>query len=326
MKTPRREKPFGKPYRDREESGRDHGSHRKDDRPKPDWRAGKDDRRGGQKTEKPSRHKSGAPGRGPRNPGPKPEPYVPAHEQEMDRPEGIRLNKAMAEAGVASRRNADELISAGRVKVNGAITKDLSTRVKPHDKIELDGEPIGRQERRRYILLNKPKDTITTTSDDRGRKTVLDLIGAKERLFPVGRLDRNTTGVLLLTNDGDLAFRLTHPRYEVEREYEALLDRELDLSDAKAIAAGVQIGPDERSQPCIISVNDKNGADVQIVIREGKNREVRRMFESRGYRVEKLNRIAYAGVATTGLRRGEWRELNREEVRQLRSKVKLDRR
>lgn len=236
----------------------------------------------------------------------------------------IRLNKAIADAGIASRRKADELIAAGRVRVNGKVLTELGTQVERSDRIEVDGKLIGNPDRQRYILLNKPKDTITTTKDERGRRTVTDLVGARERLFPVGRLDRNTTGVLLLTNDGDLAFRLTHPRYEIEREYEVVLDKEIALNDARAIAQGVPIGKGEKSQPCYVSVEERERRNVIVVIREGKNREVRRMFESKGYEVKRLNRTSYAGLTYSGLRRGEWRELKRHEVRELRKLVRLE--
>ena len=236
---------------------------------------------------------------------------------------GTRLNKALAEAGVASRRKADEYIAAGRVKVNGKVVAELGTRVGPDDRITLDGEPIGIQAKRRYILLNKPKDAITTTQDEKGRRTVMDLLNVRERIFPVGRLDRNTTGLLLLTNDGDFAFRLTHPRYGIERVYEAVLDKPISLRDARAIAKGVKIGHDEHAQPCFISVEEKDGSNVVVAIKEGKNREVRRMFEARGYFVRKLNRTSYGGLTIQGVRRGEWRELKPSEVREIKKRLKL---
>lgn len=236
---------------------------------------------------------------------------------------GTRLNKALADIGIASRRKADELIAGGRVKVNGKVVTELGTRVGPNDKILLDGEPVGIQPKRKYILLNKPKDAITTTSDEKGRRTVMDVLKVPDRLFPVGRLDRNTTGLLLLTNDGELAFRLAHPRYGVERVYEAILDKEISLNDARTIAKGVPIGQGERSQPCFVSVEEKDRHHVVVMIREGKNREVRRMFEAKGYLVKKLNRTSYAGLSIEGVRRGEWRELKKSEVEELRRLVKL---
>lgn len=236
----------------------------------------------------------------------------------------IRLNKAIADAGLMSRRKADEMIAAGEVRVNGMVVQELGMQVELSDKIEVRGKLIGNPDRERYILLNKPKDTITTTKDERGRRTVVDLVEAHERLFPVGRLDRHTTGVLLLTNDGDMAYRLTHPSYEIERVYEVVLDKEISLGDARAIAQGVPIGKGETSQPCYLSVEDSNRQNVTVVIREGKNREVRRMFESRDYQVKKLNRVSYAGLTYQGLQRGEWRELKKHEVRELRKRLKLD--
>lgn len=236
----------------------------------------------------------------------------------------IRLNKAIADAGIASRRKADEMIAAGRVRVNGTVVTELGMQVERNDRIEVEGKLIGNPDRERYILLNKPKDTITTTSDERGRMTVLDLVEAHERLFPVGRLDRNTTGVLLLTNDGDLAYRMTHPSYEVERVYDVTLDKEIALGDARAIAQGVPLGNGETSLPCYVSVEDGDRRNVTVVLREGKNREVRRMFEARGYDVKKLNRVSYAGLTCQGLQRGEWRELKKHEVRELRKRLKLE--
>ena len=238
--------------------------------------------------------------------------------------DGVRLNKAIADAGVASRRAADALIAEGRVRINGRVVTELGTRVGVNDQVSVDGKLIGLPERHVYILLNKPKDTITTTSDERGRRTVLDLIDLPQRLYPVGRLDRHTTGVLLLTNDGDLAHRLMHPRYGVERYYDVVIDRPLSFTDAKAIAAGgVDLGGGDITNSCDVFVDDRDRRNVAIMLREGKNREVRRLFEAFGYVVERLNRRAYAGLTTRGLARGEWRHLERNEINALRRLVSL---
>jgi 23S rRNA pseudouridine2605 synthase len=238
--------------------------------------------------------------------------------------DGMRLNKVIADAGVASRRAADAMIADGRVQINGRVVTELGVKVTPNDQVKVDGKIIGLPERHVYILLNKPKDTITTTSDERGRRTVLDLVEQQERLYPVGRLDRNTTGALVLTNDGDLAHRLMHPSYGVERHYEVGLDRPLSFSHAKEIArGGVDLGDGDITSACEVFVDDRDRRNVTIVLREGKNREVRRLFEAFDYTVEKLNRRAYAGLTTRGLARGEWRHLERNEVASLRHLVQL---
>ncbi|MBS1914355.1 MAG: rRNA pseudouridine synthase [Bacteroidetes bacterium] len=236
----------------------------------------------------------------------------------------MRLNKVLADAGVASRRAADELIAAGRVKVNGKVVTELGLRVDPRDRVMLDGQLIGDPERLVYYILNKPKDTITTTSDERGRRTVLDLVHTHERIYPVGRLDRNTTGVLILTNDGDLANRLMHPRYGVPRLYEVMLDRPLDLHHAKEIVQGVMLEGGEQTQPCELDVDARDRHSLAILLHEGKNREVRRIFEHFGYEVTRLDRKQYAGLTARGLARGEWRRLDRREISMLRRMVNLE--
>jgi 23S rRNA pseudouridine2605 synthase len=239
--------------------------------------------------------------------------------------EGIRINKMIADAGIASRRAADAMIEEGRVKINGKVVKELGTRVGPNDKVTVDNELIGDPARHVYILLNKPKDTITTTSDERGRRTVLDLIDYHDRIYPVGRLDRHTTGVLLLTNDGELANRLMHPSYEVERHYDVEIDKPLSLADAKKMAeGGIDLGEGDITGQCEVYVDDKDRRIVSITLREGKNREVRRLFDAFGYEVLRLQRKIYAGLTTRGLARGEWRHLERREVSALRRMVGLD--
>ena len=238
-------------------------------------------------------------------------------------PAGDRLNKVLASAGVASRGKADGMSAGGGVRVNGRVIVELGTRVHPTDEIAVGGRTIRSSNRRRYVLLNKPRDTISTASDERGRRTVVDLVGGPERLYPVGRLDRHTTGVLLLTNDGDLANRMMHPRYGIERIYRARLDKPISTAHAKKVAAGLDIGRGERSSPCDVSVRSDNAADVELQLAEGKNREVRRMFERLGYDVKRLDRIAYAGLSTRGLSRGAWRDLAPAEVRELMHRLGL---
>jgi pseudouridine synthase len=230
----------------------------------------------------------------------------------------------IADAGIASRRTADEMIAEGRVKVNGRVVTELGTRITSNDRVMVDGKLISDPERHVYILLNKPKDTITTTSDERGRRTVMDLIDTRERIYPVGRLDRNTTGVLLLTNDGDLANRLMHPRHGVARLYDVVLDKPLELRDARAITAGVELENGDKTQPCEIDMEDRDRQHLRITLYEGKNREVRRLFEHFGYEVTRLDRKLYAGLSARGLARGEWRRLERKEISSLRRLVDLE--
>jgi 23S rRNA pseudouridine2605 synthase len=238
--------------------------------------------------------------------------------------DGVRINKYLADAGIGARRAVEEYITAGMVKVNGTIVTDLSTRVQLEDFVTVKGEPVTDRRFLVYFLLNKPKDIITTASDELGRTTVLDLIRSKYRVFPVGRLDRNTTGALLITNDGDLAYRLTHPKFEIKREYKVGLDRDIDLRDARKISNGVDL-EDGRTGACEVFVEPKDHTVVRLILAEGKNREVRRIFESLGYEVKKLDRKRFATLSTTGLRRGEHRQLTKAEVRELRDLVGLDR-
>lgn len=235
----------------------------------------------------------------------------------------VRLNKYIADSGIASRRKADELIAAGEVRVNGKIVVEMGMKVKPTDKVSVKGDFIKTASRRFvYYLLNKPKDYITTTSDEFKRKTVMDIIRTRTRIFPVGRLDRNTTGVLLLTNDGELANRLTHPRYGVQRTYNVTLNKEIILDHAKAISEGVEL-EDGVTSPCQVFVNPKDYTKVLITITEGKNREVRRIFEKLGYDVRKLDRKLYAGLSNSGMKRGEYRQLTRNEILDIKKLVKL---
>ncbi|MFM2132986.1 MAG: hypothetical protein RL156_267, partial [Bacteroidota bacterium] len=214
---------------------------------------------------------------------------------EVSHTSDLRLNKFLADAGIASRRAADELIDAGVVKVNGRVVTEQGTKVHPADLVTVRGEPVSYIKHLTYLVLNKPKDYITTTSDEKGRKTVMDLIPLKQRLYPVGRLDRNTTGALIITNDGELATRLMHPKYEIEREYVVGLDKRLTTEHAKSVANGVTLD-DGTTGPAEVLINPEDRTEVRIILREGKNREVRRIFEHFGYEVVRLHRVRYAHV------------------------------
>ncbi|MCX6153535.1 MAG: pseudouridine synthase [Candidatus Kapabacteria bacterium] len=234
----------------------------------------------------------------------------------------LRLNKALADGGVASRRKADELIKSGAVSVNKKIVTDLATRVSKSDFITVNGDPITFYKHNTYLILNKPKDVITSASDELGRKTVLDIIRSRTRLFPVGRLDRNTTGVLLITNDGELTNRLTHPSFEIERTYFVTTDSALTAEHAKRISEGVEL-EDGLTQPCEIFIHPENRLKSVITLHEGKNREVRRLYEHFGYKVKSLDRKSFAGLTVTGLARGEYRHLTTREVFKLKRFAKM---
>lgn len=240
-------------------------------------------------------------------------------EQFVDPNEPIRLNKFLANAGVCSRREADEFITAGVVSVNGEVVTELGTKIKRSDVVKFHDEPVS-IERKAYVLLNKPKDCVTTSDDPQARLTVMDLVkgACNERIYPVGRLDRNTTGVLLLTNDGDLASKLTHPKYLKKKIYHVYLDKNLTKADMDQIAAGIQLEDGEIHADAISYSDDVKRDQVGIEIHSGKNRIVRRIFESLGYKVVKLDRVFFAGLTKKGLRRGEWRYLTEQEVNFLR--------
>ena len=240
-------------------------------------------------------------------------------EQFVDPNEPIRLNKFLANAGVCSRREADEFIAAGVVSVNGEVVTELGTKIKRGDEVKFHDQTVS-IERKIYVLLNKPKDTVTTSDDPQARRTVMDLVkgACNERIYPVGRLDRNTTGVLLLTNDGDLASKLTHPKYLKKKIYHVHLDKNLTKADMEQIAAGIQLDDGEIHADAISYTDDFKKDDVGIEIHSGKNRIVRRIFESLGYKVMKLDRVYFAGLTKKGLRRGEWRYLTEQEVNFLR--------
>ena len=233
----------------------------------------------------------------------------------MDPNEEIRLNKFMANAGICSRREADELIQQGLVKVNGVAITELGTKIKHDDVVEYNDKVVT-LENKCYILLNKPKDCVTTSDDPDGRLTVMDLVknACKERIYPVGRLDRNTTGVLLLTNDGDLASKLTHPKYVKKKIYQVWTDKDIAEEDMQRLADGIELedGPIHADAISYVNDHDKNQAGIEI--HSGRNRIVRRMFESLGYRVTKLDRVYFAGLTKKNLPRGRWRYLTQEEV------------
>ena len=224
----------------------------------------------------------------------------------------MRLNAWLARAGVASRRKADELIKAGRVTVNGEPGQ-LNTFVQARDDVRLDGEPLAKQ-RLAYVLLNKPAGVVTTARDPQRRTTVVDLVGHPARVVPVGRLDADTTGALLLTNDGELAHRLAHPRYEVDKVYEVETWTQPTDADLQRLREGVELD-DGRTRPA--RVRRLDGARIELTIHEGRNRQVKRMFEAVGHRVRRLHRSRYANLTVDGLAPGEWRELGQDEAHAL---------
>lgn len=226
----------------------------------------------------------------------------------------VRINKFLADAGVASRRKIDEMIMEGLVRVNGKLVDELGIKVTNADFITVNGDPVREVKHNIYILLNKPKNVITTTSDDHDRKTVLDIVKKEDRIFPVGRLDRNTTGVLLLTNDGELAYRLTHPKFEIEKTYKVKLDQELRSNHAKHISEGVTLDNGDQTGPCELTINPEDNTKIIVTLHEGKNREIRRIFEQFGYEVKQLERKFFAGLSTKGVTSGNYRHLTRPEV------------
>ncbi|MCM1310617.1 MAG: rRNA pseudouridine synthase [Bacteroides sp.] len=239
-------------------------------------------------------------------------------EPEIDPTAEIRLNKFIANAGICSRREADELIQKGEVKVNGNVVTELGTKITPKDVVEYNDKVVT-GERKCYVLLNKPKDCVTTSDDPNGRLTVMDLVknACEERIYPVGRLDRNTTGVLLLTNDGDLASKLTHPQYVKKKIYHVWTDHDIAEEDMQRIADGIELedGPIHADAISYANDTDKNQAGIEI--HSGRNRIVRRIFESLGYHVTKLDRVYFAGLTKKNLPRGRWRYLTQEEVNYL---------
>ncbi len=233
----------------------------------------------------------------------------------------IRLNRFIANAGICSRREADTYIASGVVMVNGQIVTELGTKVKPGDEVRFDNRVIT-PERRVYILLNKPKDVVTTTDDPHADRTVMDIVrdACEERIYPVGRLDRNTTGLLLLTNDGDLSKRLTHPSHKVEKIYQVTLDRTVSAGDIRKLAEGMDLEDGFIAADAVSFVEGHDKDTVGIEIHSGRNRVVRRMFEHLGYRVKALDRVSFAGLTKKNIPRGKWRFLAPREVSWLKMK------
>ncbi len=266
----------------------------------------------GERTERPNRPFKGKPNR---NNGlysaRKQQTYREQHE---DPTKPVRLNKYLANAGICSRREADDFIQAGVITVNGVTVDNLGAKVLPTDDVRFHDQPV-RRERKVYILLNKPKNTVTTTDDPQERHTVIDIVrnACAERIYPVGRLDRNTTGVLLLTNDGDLAAKLTHPKFHKKKIYAVTLDKELDEVDEAIIRAGV-ILDDERIIPDAMEFPKADRRHIGLEIHSGQNRVVRRIFEKVGYKVVNLDRVSFAGLTKKNVGRGKWRFLTPKEV------------
>ena len=240
-------------------------------------------------------------------------------EEHFDPNELIRLNKYLANAGVCSRREADEFIKAGLVKVNGESVNELGTKVRRADEVAFHGEPV-KLEQKIYLLLNKPRNCVTTADDPQERLTVMDLVktACHERIFPVGRLDRNTTGVLLLTNDGDLSAKLTHPKFLKKKIYHVWLDKDVAVEDMQKLADGIELEDGEIHADAISYVGDEAKDQVGIEIHSGRNRIVRRMFENLGYHVVRLDRVYFAGLTKKNLKKGHWRFLTEQEVNMLR--------
>ena len=240
-------------------------------------------------------------------------------EENYDPNEPIRLNKYLANAGICSRREADEYIQAGVITVNGEVITELGTKVVRTDEVKFHDQPVS-IEKKVYVLLNKQKDYVTTSDDPQQRKTVMDMVknACRERIYPVGRLDRNTTGVLLLTNDGDMASKLTHPKFLKKKIYHVYLDKNVTAHDIQQIRDGIELEDGEIQADACEYADEKDKKQVGIEIHSGKNRIVRRIFESLGYRVTKLDRVQFAGLTKKNLRRGDWRYLTEEEVDRLR--------
>ena len=241
----------------------------------------------------------------------------PAYEEKKADDGSVRLNRYIANAGICSRREADELIRAGTVKVNGKIITEMGFKVQPGDVVNYGGQTLKR-EKLQYVLLNKPKDFITTLDDPEGRRNVMELVrnACRERIYPVGRLDRTTTGVLLFTNDGELTKRLTHPRYGIKKIYHVTLDQNLKRSDFDAISNGIELEDGPIKPDSINYVGDGNN-EIGIEIHSGRNRIVRRIFEQFNYKVTKLDRVYFAGLTKKDLPRGHWRHLEQKELNML---------
>lgn len=241
------------------------------------------------------------------------------YKENVDPNTELRLNKYLANAGICSRREADTYIASGVVKVNGVVVSELGAKVTRGDQVTFNDKPVS-LESKIYVLLNKPKNCVTTSDDPQNRKTVMDLVrnACTERIYPVGRLDRNTTGVLLLTNDGDLASKLMHPKFKKKKIYQVKLDKDVTIEDMQAIADGVELDDGEIHADSIAYVAEDVLDEVGIEIHSGRNRVVRRIFEKLGYQVLKLDRVYFAGLTKKNLGRGRWRYLTEKEVNMLR--------
>jgi len=233
--------------------------------------------------------------------------------------EDMRLNKYLAHSGIASRRAADTLIMQGHVTVNGKVVQEMGYRVQPHDVVTFKGKPIKKVDKMVYLLLNKPRNVLSTSADERGRKTVLDIIAEKipERVYPIGRLDRNTSGLIVLTNDGDLTKKLSHPSHKVPKVYQVTLDKNLSLKDLEQIREGVKLEDGLIKADSLHFMEGLSKREVQIELHSGKNHIVRRIFQHLNYEVVKLDRVYYAGLTKKNLPRGRYRPLTKEEIRML---------
>jgi 23S rRNA pseudouridine2605 synthase len=237
----------------------------------------------------------------------------------------VRLNKFMASAGIASRRKCDDLIVAGKVKVNHEVVSTVGVKIDDDkDVVEYDGRPVYKQMNYLYILINKPKEVVTTAEDEYARRTVLDLVPVQDRIWPVGRLDYMSTGLLILTNDGILSNRLIHPKYKVEKKYQVLLDRKIRPVDLYHFQRGLDLDG-KKTLPCkVVEIRlIDNQSFLDITLKEGRNRQIRRMFELMDYEVQELNRIGFGPLNLNDVHPGEWRHLSEEEIARLKKEVGL---
>jgi len=236
----------------------------------------------------------------------------------------MRINKYLASCGVASRRASEKYILDGRVTVNGKTVTDLATQIdEQQDVVQVDDKTVHPARKTMYVLLHKPKDVITTVHDERGRRTVMDLVDVKESLFPVGRLDRDTEGLLLLTNDGEMANRLMHPSYKIMKTYRVRLNKKFHPDDFDRLESGIEL-EDGKTAPCRARYYTDEPNRVELQMHEGRKRQIRRMFEALGYRIRHLKRVQYGPIFLKGVERGEWRFLKAGEIKQLRKATKLN--
>ncbi len=304
----RKRKRISRPLTSSREVGNENGERRSFKRPNSEFRSKRYDRNNQNEGFKPKRRV----GKSYNRPAPR---YKNDY---VDPTKPIRLNKYLANAGVCSRREADEFILSGVVSVNGEIVTELGTKVFATDKVLFHDQLVS-LERKVYILLNKPKDTVTTVEDTHGRRTVMDIVrnACRERVYPVGRLDRNTTGVLLITNDGELTTQLTHPKNNMKKIYYVGIDRDLEKEDMEKILEGVDLGDFTIKADDISFVKDDSRTLIGLEIHSGQNRVVRRIFDALGYKVTKLDRVFFAGLTKKNVQRGKYRFLNEKEVNML---------